>query len=52
MNIDITAATTKLIKMAEQARDSGDALRFSQAVLNLTHAKTVVASLPKPITPK
>ena len=52
MYIDIMSAVTKLTKMAENARDSGEALRFSQAVLNLTHAKATAASILKESPPK
>jgi hypothetical protein len=38
---DFDDAIDSLVHDASQASDSGDALRFSQAALNVAHAKTV-----------
>jgi hypothetical protein len=38
---DFDGAISSLVQYARQASDSGDALRFSQAALNVAHAQTV-----------
>jgi hypothetical protein len=38
---DFAKVIDSLVHAAKQAHDSGDALRFSQAALNVAHAQTV-----------
>ena len=48
MEIDVTNEVTSLIKKAEQAQKSEDAMRFSQAACNAANAMIGIRNLPKP----
>jgi len=45
MNTEIDTAIKNLTERINNNVDSGDALRYTQAALNLAHAKTVLSDL-------
>ena len=45
MSKEIQDAINSIVKKAQQANDSSDALRFSQAALNLAHAAQMLREL-------
>lgn len=45
--MDIDKAVEYLLKKIQNAHDSADAMRFSQALLNITHAKATDHAVEK-----
>lgn len=46
-NIDVSKEVESLVKKAEQATDSNDALKFSQAACNAANAMACIRQIPE-----